>query len=667
MCVDAASLEDAAVALALFGDSSDDDEMDDQSADDTPTALGAALAGTAFPGLTEADDARGPTASCAPPDKLKQDLSTDDSAEEVLQEPSASGKPTAVATAIMAPAIKPDLVSDASGTPRNLCPSALCSRSCPAIRPDVDLASPPPTLPQPSTTPRSTPKPRQRCVLVAKCLTNSDASSGRIILPRVAVEANLPFVTAHRHYALAVRDATGRRYEFVIKSWANGTEHRRVFVLEQASDYLRAHGIGVGDTVGICTDEHGELVVEANTPEVCHAVVCPKYGAAALAPPSASASGLAVTAAPLPLAGTAAGRCARSVHCSKAAGHAGFCSGPKAAAAAAAAAVTATASGSKHLARIDYGSDSGASDPRVAPADECSSDETAATTMELLPPAARAAHSHRLPADLHPLAHLPAGLRVCKELTAYDLSSRRAILPADDIDAGVPNAGHADLLSVAAVDESQGWQFLTLRAWHSVTGRRGYALEDAGGFLANRGAMPGDELVVYRLSEVTPPRVEVRVGGGGGGAPLQLRQPACPDASLTYVQLPLLLLPEARARAGPAPSASAGGAMVCHRTGGCTKAAGHQGFCSGHKGFKRKDGGTPNSAAGSSRGPFRSRHGVPRVAQQRCAARYEHDDLEWASDEDRDYEPISGKRHRRAVSTPRGADPLLSLLSLLDG
>ena len=25
----------------------------------------------------------------------------------------------------------------------------------------------------------------------------------------------------------------GRRYEFMIKSWANGTEHRRVFVLEQ--------------------------------------------------------------------------------------------------------------------------------------------------------------------------------------------------------------------------------------------------------------------------------------------------------------------------------------------------------------------------------------------------------------------------------------------------
>lgn len=53
------------------------------------------------------------------------------------------------------------------------------------------------------------PAPRRRAVLVAKCLTNSDASSGRIILPRVAVETNLPFVLGYRHYALPVRDCRG--------------------------------------------------------------------------------------------------------------------------------------------------------------------------------------------------------------------------------------------------------------------------------------------------------------------------------------------------------------------------------------------------------------------------------------------------------------------------
>lgn len=41
-------------------------------------------------------------------------------------------------------------------------------------------------------------------VLVAKVLTNSDASHGRVILPRVAVEANLSFVRQYRTFALQV-------------------------------------------------------------------------------------------------------------------------------------------------------------------------------------------------------------------------------------------------------------------------------------------------------------------------------------------------------------------------------------------------------------------------------------------------------------------------------
>lgn len=34
--------------------------------------------------------------------------------------------------------------------------------------------------------------------------------------------------------------------------------------------------------------------------------------------------------------------------------------------------------------------------------------------------------------------------------------------------------------------------------------------------------------------------------------------------------------------------AELGDALVCNRTAGCTKSAGHQGFCSGHKGFRRR-------------------------------------------------------------------------------
>lgn len=31
-----------------------------------------------------------------------------------------------------------------------------------------------------------------------------------------------------------------------------------------------------------------------------------------------------------------------------------------------------------------------------------------------------------------------------------------------------------------------------------------------------------------------------------------------------------------------------GTVLVCNRTSGCAKSAGHQGFCSGHKGFRRR-------------------------------------------------------------------------------
>ena len=44
----------------------------------------------------------------------------------------------------------------------------------------------------------------------------------------------------------------------------------------------QVHGLGVGDAVGICTNEEGDLVVESNTPRVRQATVRPTYGAAAV-------------------------------------------------------------------------------------------------------------------------------------------------------------------------------------------------------------------------------------------------------------------------------------------------------------------------------------------------------------------------------------------------
>lgn len=532
-------------------------------------------------------------------------------------------------------------------------------------------------------------------MLVAKSLTNSDASSGRIILPRVAVEANLPFVTAYRHYALTVRDTKGRQYEFVIKSWANGTEHRRVFVLEQAADFLRLHGVGVGDVVGICTDEHGELVVEANTPAVRQAVVSPRYGAAIATLPSTKGSGLA-----LPLSGVLSGRCIRSVHCTKPAGHPGFCSGPKAAAAAAAAAAQAHAAGAAAAARyrrrlttIPGGASSqrrshiihhaDGSEMGVVPTygggssfmDDVSSDETAGTTV--VPSALADPSGYELPPGLHSIAHVPTGLRLCKVLTAYDLSSKRVILPAMEVDVGVPNATEGEVFTLAAVDESQGWHFPTLRAWQSVVGRRGYLLEGSDAFLTARGAMPGDSLVIYRDTDVTPPRIEVRAAGTG----LRVRRPDVQDATLVFSQLPLLLHPEGYERdaamtSRPVFNGAASGGMrgvACRRTSGCTKAAGHQGFCSGHKGFRRREGGMALHPATNIGGGVRHSRRVTARGTYRLYddGRGMHDDDytedggPWGS-EDEEYTPMHKRpRHDNFLSSDQ-RDPLLSLLSLLD-
>lgn len=537
------------------------------------------------------------------------------------------------------------------------------------------------------------PVPRRAMVLVAKCLTNSDASSGRVILPRVSVETNLPFVLGYRHYALEVRDTAGHRHTFVIKSWANGTEHRRVFVLEQAAEFLRTSGMGVGDTIGICAGEDGGLVVECNTEAVRRATVCARFlpaGAGAsprvLAPPPGSSGG------GVPLAGGAPGRCTRSVHCSKHTGHPGFCSGPKAATAAAAAAARAARQRpQQQYSALAYTprhhpASSSCRGGGEATADGSASGDEAATTAGLVAPSGSLARGSdassplrpalralreladgdaaALPPGLHAIADIPIGLVLSKELTAYDLSSCRVVMPAAEVEGGVPNAPDTDLLTLAAVDESQGWQFLTLRAWASVAGRRGYLLEGGAAFLERRGAAAGDVLSVYRDSRHAPPRIEVHGSGDGQG----VKAPGTPDSSWPFSSLPLLLLHGAGDAPGsgggdPSPAASNEFA-TCHRTSGCTKHSGHQGFCSGHKGFRRRDvpGSTPTAAAA------RQRAAAARRVLAAAAGRWE--------ESDDDYTP-SSKRARRAAAAQQGSwpacggggggDPLLSLLSLLDG
>lgn len=96
-------------------------------------------------------------------------------------------------------------------------------------------------------------------VLAAKILTESDVKHSRAILPRIAVENNLPFLLGFRTYGLILPDPEGNQWEFTIKSWANGRadralserrKDRRVYVVEQMNSYLAKNKLVVGDVIG---------------------------------------------------------------------------------------------------------------------------------------------------------------------------------------------------------------------------------------------------------------------------------------------------------------------------------------------------------------------------------------------------------------------------------
>lgn len=386
-------------------------------------------------------------------------------------------------------------------------------------------------------------------VLVAKRLTNSDASSGRIILPRVAVETNLSFVVAYRHYGMHVRDEWGGTHEFVVKSWANGSESRRVFVLEGVGKFLKQHHVGVGDVVGICA-QGDEFVVEVNTEEVKQAASSTGRSSAASTPRAGAevtprfSFGRPMPASHniLPVDGAHGGngKCSRSAKCTKGAGHPGFCSGPKAAQhksvrdVQSAHAMYSHSDGNSsqmmdfsfhaHQSPWEVSEDAG----EPAYVDQVFVDENAVNS-----------EMQQLPDGLHRLAYIPERVKVVKQLTEYDLASKRVVLPADQVARGLLLAEGVDVYTLAAVDESHGWHFSTIRCWRSVTQRCGYYLEDGRGMLAARGAKPGDYFMICRDSIHSPPKVMVM-----DGETCAVKKPINgPDAEVDFLRLPVLLLP----------------------------------------------------------------------------------------------------------------------------
>ena len=98
---------------------------------------------------------------------------------------------------------------------------------------------------------------------MAKRLTRSDAS-GRVILPRARVEASLPFMLSHRAYTLATASAAAAT-PISIKSWANGSDARRVYALDGVAPLLKAARAGAGSPIGLATDADGRVGVVIGT------------------------------------------------------------------------------------------------------------------------------------------------------------------------------------------------------------------------------------------------------------------------------------------------------------------------------------------------------------------------------------------------------------------
>jgi hypothetical protein len=122
-----------------------------------------------------------------------------------------------------------------------------------------------------------------KAVLVAKVLTKSDASSKRIILPRIAIEANLPHLTSGgggfgqgRALHFPALDRAGREWPLCIKAWANGANPKPVFVLEGGvGELMKTHRLGPGDVVGVLASEDGRHFVHWNTDQVRDAAARP--------------------------------------------------------------------------------------------------------------------------------------------------------------------------------------------------------------------------------------------------------------------------------------------------------------------------------------------------------------------------------------------------------
>lgn len=393
----------------------------------------------------------------------------------------------------------------------------------------------------------------QNTVLAAKILTESDVKHSRAILPRIAVENNLPFLLGYRTYGLVLPDPEGRRWEFTIKSWANGRadrtpgerkKDRRVYVVEQMANFLAKNKLVVGDVIGFVVVD-GHLQVHCQTHELRAWIERPTYGAPTLISQPEPVPAKCSVLEDIPEDDSVHRQCMRSERCSKPDGHPGFCVGRQ---------DGQRARNTQARLKLTYwpppsGDMINAVDPSIP-------------IMEI-PPAAMPSSgvflAYRVPVPGHPdTVELPPGSLIKIPIACAREGCLKLTVT------GPPGQQH-DLIARALLDETpapieQDSPDAAVRL--NPPGRRvTWQLSGLATLHAAHACDMGDEVCIERQ--------------GGGFAVSKVPS----DQLLTMPGRPMPL--------NPSPTVGFG-ELLCQRAQGCMKAVNHTGFCSGHRGFKRR-------------------------------------------------------------------------------
>ncbi|XP_062160628.1 B3 domain-containing transcription factor LEC2 [Alnus glutinosa] len=106
-----------------------------------------------------------------------------------------------------------------------------------------------------------TPDKKRLRVLLKKELKNSDVGSlGRIVLPKREAEENLPILSDKDGIQIVIRDVfSNKQWGMKYKYWINNKS--RMYVLENAVDFVKQNGLVIGDSITLYEDECKNLYV----------------------------------------------------------------------------------------------------------------------------------------------------------------------------------------------------------------------------------------------------------------------------------------------------------------------------------------------------------------------------------------------------------------------